>query len=416
MRHARRAVFATVVLALVLGAGLRDPAWAMFIIGTAAPVERLLKNTEAYVKEHPNDARGFYVFGRIHALAYCLKTDKLRHFAVREEAGGLPRLDRHCPEGRDDSEREKPIPEAKAREHFLAAVRNYRKACALGPREGLYHHSLAYLFEAAKDEAAELGPLLAADSGKAEVPEAKKDWAAWFCELAIAEYWEAYRLSILDDLRIEHMGVDLPVAYEAGDAYLRLVKERGATEAEQDRIAQAEKDMAAFRGKGIAITPVIFSLEKSGGLAELLAPGKTVRFDLDGDGVVEPWPWVKPDTCILVWDPEGTGRVTSGRQLFGSVTWWIFWRDGYHALDALDDNRDGLLSGEELRGLAVWRDANGDGVSDPGEVLPLTALGVTALSVRATGRMEPGASPACADGLRMADGRVLPTYDWVARR
>ena len=44
--------------------------------------------------------------------------------------------------------------------------------------------------------------------------------------------------------------------------------------------------------------------------------------------------------------------------MFGSVTWWLFFSDGYRALDTLDDNRDGRLTGSELSGIAVWFDRN----------------------------------------------------------
>jgi hypothetical protein len=51
-------------------------------------------------------------------------------------------------------------------------------------------------------------------------------------------------------------------------------------------------------------------------------------------------------------------------------------------LAALDDDHDGILTGKELAGLALWRDANGNGVADPGEVKPLSAYGIVALSCR----------------------------------
>jgi hypothetical protein len=89
----------------------------------------------------------------------------------------------------------------------------------------------------------------------------------------------------------------------------------------------------------------------------------------------------------------------------------MFFEDGYHALDALDDNRDGELSGNELKGLSLWFDRNSNGVSDPGEVVPIEKTGIAAISVRATSRS--GDSPCNMAGLRMQDGRVLPTYDWV---
>src|SRR5207244_2526964 len=102
----------------------------------------------------------------------------------------------------------------------------------------------------------------------------------------------------------------------------------------------------------------------------------------------------------------------SGVQLFGSVTFQMLWRDGYRALDALDDNRDGRLEGAELDGLAVWFDRNGDGVSQRDEVVPIELLGVKTISVSATG--VTGESPMSAAGVTMQDGRVLPTYDWMA--
>src|SRR6185295_1903688 len=83
-----------------------------------------------------------------------------------------------------------------------------------------------------------------------------------------------------------------------------------------------------------------------------------------------------------------------------------------HALDALDDSRDGKLSGSELRGLAVWFDRNSNGVSDPGEVVPIELLGIESIETRA--ESMDGESPANQCGLVTQDGRVLPTYDWVA--
>ena len=41
----------------------------------------------------------------------------------------------------------------------------------------------------------------------------------------------------------------------------------------------------------------------------------------------------------LAWDPSRQASVTSGFQLFGSVTWMMFWSNGYHALGVLDDGR-----------------------------------------------------------------------------
>ena len=134
-------------------------------------------------------------------------------------------------------------------------------------------------------------------------------------------------------------------------------------------------------------------------------------FDLDGDGIDELWPWLTPDAGWLVWDPENRGEITSGRQLFGSASAWLFFSDGYRVLDALDDDRDGELRGRELAGIRVWFDRDTDGVSDHGEVVSVEDLGIVALATQST--LTLGRSPANLCGAELADGRVLPTYDWV---
>jgi hypothetical protein len=98
-----------------------------------------------------------------------------------------------------------------------------------------------------------------------------------------------------------------------------------------------------------------------------------VRFDADGSGLAREWTWLTSDAAWLVYDPKGTGKVDSALQMFGNVSFWRFWQNGYEALRSLDDNGDGQLTGVELAGLALWHDINGSGCSEPGEVRPLSA-------------------------------------------
>jgi hypothetical protein len=102
--------------------------------------------------------------------------------------------------------------------------------------------------------------------------------------------------------------------------------------------------------------------------------------------------------------------------MFGGVTFWCFWDNGYQALAALDDDGDGWLRGKELDGLAIWHDANGNGICEPAEVKPLAEWGIVVLCCRA----DPGPpSPYCAaqasKGVVFKDGRSRPTYDVVLR-
>jgi hypothetical protein len=116
-----------------------------------------------------------------------------------------------------------------------------------------------------------------------------------------------------------------------------------------------------------------------------------------------------------VYDADRRGRITSALQWFGDVTFWLFWKNGYEALGALDDDADGELKGTELRFLAIWQDRDSDGVSDPGEVRPLADHGIIGLSCRFT----PGDGILVAAksdrGVRFADGRAQATYDVIIR-
>ena len=138
-------------------------------------------------------------------------------------------------------------------------------------------------------------------------------------------------------------------------------------------------------------------------------------FDLDGTGRAR-WEWVGTGSGILVWDPDHTGQITSGRQLFGNWTWGKRWKDGYEPLATLDGDRDGQLSGRELDKLGIWVDADGDGVSDPGEVRTLEAAGVEQVGVRAERDASGNAMSSAGFTMRLPDGlRVTrSTWDWIS--
>jgi hypothetical protein len=127
-----------------------------------------------------------------------------------------------------------------------------------------------------------------------------------------------------------------------------------------------------------AITPLVITAPDITAPGQYVLPSRTVTFDLDGLGAA-PWQWVTPETGILVWDPENRGDIRSAAQLFGNYTFRMIWRDGFHALSILDDDADGQVSGAELEGLALWHDANGNAVSEPGEVRPIQDHGVQSL-------------------------------------
>jgi len=71
-----------------------------------------------------------------------------------------------------------------------------------------------------------------------------------------------------------------------------------------------------------------------------------------------------------------------------------------------------VLRGAELAGLAVWRDANVDGVSQDGEVHSLAVWGIIELSTRHVIEDENDDVLAYApSGVRFSDGSTRTTFD-----
>jgi hypothetical protein len=114
--------------------------------------------------------------------------------------------------------------------------------------------------------------------------------------------------------------------------------------------------------------------------------GKTVAFDLDGNGVKEQVEWAdgKGDG-FLVDDSDGGATAAmngngeiDGRRLFGDQGGKF--ANGYDKLKKFDTNNDGVLRGDELKGLKVWVD-NGDASLGKGELKSLAELGITEISV-----------------------------------
>jgi hypothetical protein len=139
----------------------------------------------------------------------------------------------------------------------------------------------------------------------------------------------------------------------------------------------------------------------------------SIAFDADGSAIKgRRWSWIKPSAAWLVFDKQGSGKVDSGLQMFGNVTFWMFWSHGYEALAALDDNGDGQLRGKELSGLCLWRDANQNGASESGEVRPLAVHGIVAISCAyQIDLSHPDRIEFSPRGVTFSNGTTRPTFD-----
>lgn len=346
------------------------------------PVQRLTDNLERQLAQEPKNLTARRNLARAYAMAYALESDTIAVVAKGVEGadnltpwfGYRPPLTYPVTAKSDAAKREV------SRRYLAKALENY-----------------ALVLESAPDD-------LVAMIGHAwcvEQSGAKRK--------AVAEYRKVVAKAWPQDSK-RTMRFETLVTEEAIRYLLPLLDK----DANRKEIAMLEERAANLGKIGRAITPLAVPLGAGREARDVEDPSASVLFDADGSGVPKRWTWITADAGWLVYDPHHTGRITSGLQLFGSVTFWMFWQDGYQALAALDDDGDGLLSGDELADLAIWQDADGSGTSEMGEVKSLQELGIAALDLRhERDATHPDAIRFSRQGVRFMDGSTRPTYDIV---
>lgn len=388
---------AIVVVALI------TPLSAMFMRPKPIPVERLLKNAETYLAAHPESDEAKYILARIHYLAFARCSETVPAFAEADD-DGKPSL---APNWMVNGERSADLDATKLPVHATAALAGFRELVKKDPANGLYQLGLASLLEQ-----------IAEWRESAKPAELSEDLKGVTLDQARDSYLAAFRASLGKDFMLKQKpisGLGSLVSYEAGKAFIRL----DTVEANQSPdLVKSMKEVTEGLGKLDVlprgpITPMIFSMKAVANVDELLAPEKIVDFDLRGYGSAERTSWIKPATALLVWDPEKHGEITSGQQLFGCYTFRIFRDNGYDALAALDDDGNGVLEGAELKGIRAWFDLNSDAISSASEVRDLAELGIVGINVKTNG--QDGSYPTNDKGLLLSDGKILPTWDWMAQ-
>jgi hypothetical protein len=162
-----------------------------------------------------------------------------------------------------------------------------------------------------------------------------------------------------------------------------------------------------------AVTPIIVALKNEARFNDLIDRSATIDFDMDGSGIGRRWDWITPDAAFLVYNNSNHGPITSGLQLFGNVTFWIFWENGYQPLSSLDDDGNGILQGLELVNISLWQDLNQNGVSESGELKSAAEYGIVAIHTRAN--YEEDGVIGNLEGIQLKDNQSLRTFDWIAK-
>jgi hypothetical protein len=377
-RHLLFASLVLVVLADSIQARYRRPDLEMI------PIARLVDNLEKIAAKNPKDIQVRFNLARAHAMAYALKTDTAQVFKGKEMDGAWFGYEpNHVPfaaKASDDAAKLKT-----AQEHLAKAIERYKEVVKLASANLTARLGLAWCIDQSKNK-----------------KEAIKEY-----QTVIEDAWKKEK-----DLDKAPLGWHSVTAEAAG--YLIPLLDPGTDNAE---IRILEDRIKKMRMVPRPVTPIVIPLRDGLSAGDLVDPSAAVAFDADGSGLKHKWTWITKDAGWLVIDPRGKKQITSGLQLFGNVTFWMFWDNGYQALSALDANGDGWLTGKELDGLAIWHDKNGDGICDPGEVKSLAEWGIVALSCRyQIDATHPDRIPFSAMGVRFRDGVTRSSYDVILRR
>jgi len=126
--------------------------------------------------------------------------------------------------------------------------------------------------------------------------------------------------------------------------------------------------------------PLVFDLNNNG--IELTSAQNGVRFQIDGKGVDRRTAFVSGGDAFLALDRNGNGVIDSGRELFGDQQGA---KNGIEELRKFDENRDGIIDKRDsvFNQLLLYRENNGDGVSQPGELKSLEQHGIAAIHLSA---------------------------------
>jgi hypothetical protein len=338
------------------------------------PAGRVLTNLTTQLRKNSNDFNVVHAIARMHSLSYA---NAASNWIVKvQKKSDLP-FHGYGPETPPSKiySTTNPITNLKAQSHLTNAIYFYKRASELAPTNFIVHMSLGWC-------------LLQNHQNNAALPHLRR----------------AVELSWAHTQKSKHIMWDTT---EEAISYLLPLLDPNTDRTEIANLSEIKKSAQRM---GRVITPLIVPLEVNIPLASLIDTNASVAFDLDGSAQRDRrWTWITPRAAWLIYQPQRE-PATSGLQLFGNVTFWVFWQNGFHALASLDDNSDGQIAGEELRYINLWRDVNSDGRCSADEIMALKDAGIESLNTHYIERNGILQSP---DGVSMMNGTTRPIYDVI---
>lgn len=130
-----------------------------------------------------------------------------------------------------------------------------------------------------------------------------------------------------------------------------------------------------------AMDPIYLDIDWDGKLN--VQGGQRIAFDINGDGIVDVVHEWNTRDGQLVYDANGNGIVDDGREIMNETgidgeqnKYGFGWQK---ARDLFDVDADGVIDGDELEGVSIWIDSNGDGVTDACELRSAIELNIVAI-------------------------------------
>jgi hypothetical protein len=173
---------------------------------------------------------------------------------------------------------------------------------------------------------------------------------------------------------------------EGGQNGAKMLRSRPFEMWVEARDASGKKEGNSCVYKASLISPVAIDFSGKGKLEHIHVSQTNVNFDLNNDGVAERTGWLGASAGFVTLDRNGNGKIDNGSELFGNHTVNVngkLAQNGFEALAALDTNKDGLISKQDKQfaSLKIWRDSNGNGVSEANELKSFAESGVSELNL-----------------------------------
>ncbi|HEX7909899.1 MAG TPA: calcium-binding protein [Paraburkholderia sp.] len=140
------------------------------------------------------------------------------------------------------------------------------------------------------------------------------------------------------------------------------------------------------------VDPLILDIDGDG-IHTTNPDASTAYFDFDGSGSRKHTGWISAGDGFLVLDRNHNGTIDSGAELFSNFTPLAngaLAANGFDALREFDLNKDGVIDRNDAiwSSLKIWRDTNGDGISQSGELLSLDELGIISIKLSKDGTIR----------------------------